>query len=258
MEKTPSSKLFLQVSAGVLCLVLAVVAGCAAMRPWYKNIRAEVTSQPYARTISVTGEGKITIKPDIAVVSLSVVTQGPTVKQVTTDGNTRMTKVIDSIKALGVDAKDIRSSQYNLYANSTWDPKQAPTINGYTLTQEVTIKVRKLDNVENILQAGINSGANQVGQLQFQLDNPEMARAEARDLAFEQAKQKARDMAASAGVNLGRVVTFSESDGYTPPMYPMANFARGEVAMDAAVPAPSIQPGSQDTMMNVTVTYEIE
>jgi len=101
----------------------------------------------------------------------------------------------------------------------------------------------------------VTSGANQVGQLTFSIDDDSSQSAEARDSAFAKAREKAESMAKAAGVKLGRVVTFNESNDYhyPTPMYYQMDAMKSEVAS-----APAIEAGSQDVKVTVNVTYEIE
>lgn len=222
---------------------------------WYKNIKAEVTNQPYARTISVSGEGEVTSKPDMAVVNLSVVSQGGSVKAVTEDGNQKMGQVIAAVKNLGVSDDDVKTTSYDLRPEYRYPENQKAQIAGYTLSQNLMVKVRDLSKVEDVVDKGVSAGSNQVGQLSFEIDDDSKQRDEAREEAFGKAREKAEAMAKAAGVKLGRVVTFYESnDLYSPsPVY----YERSAVAMDMAV-APSIEAGSQETKVTVNVTYEIE
>jgi len=245
------------IAAFFIAATIYLLSGLFGGSAWFKNIRAEVTSQPYARTITVSAEGKITARPDIAIVNLAVVANGTTVKAVTKEGNEKMTKVIDAMKKLGIQDKDITSSQYSLYPNYSYENYRSPKITGYTLNQEIVVKVRDLTKVEDVLDTGISSGANQVGQLSFDVDDMTKIKKEARQKAFDAAKAKAQEMANAAGVNLGRVVTFSEDAGYQPPMY--ANYAMEAKAMAVdSAPVPTIQPGSKELNLSVSVTYEIE
>lgn len=253
------SKQVVHYSGGALLVALTVAVIWQMTGPtWFKNIKAEVTSQPYARTITVSAEGKVNAKPDIAMISFSVVTQGTTVKQVTTDNTAKMNAVIDSVKAAGVDAKDIATSQYNLYP--TYPDYQAGAvrrITGYNLDQQVTVKIRKLENVDDILDGAIKAGANEVGALSFDIDDTGAVKKQAREKAFTTARQKGEEMAGMAGVKLGRVVTFTESGDYNPPVY--ANYvmdAKREMAVSNQ--AASIEPGSKELNLTVSVTYEIE
>lgn len=254
----PLSKQVLMYSGALFMLSGAVFMGWLVMDAgWYKGIRAEITNQPYARTITVNAEGKVTAKPDIAIIGLSVVSDGLTVKAVTLDGNQKMDQVIKAVKGLGVESKDIVTSQYNLYPDYKYDKGQVGKIVGYKLNQEITVKVRQLEDVQDVLDSGIKAGANQVGQFSFEIDDASLIKKDARDIAFKTARDKALQMTSSAGVKLGRVVTFSEGDSYSPPRY--ANFAMDSMKAESSVaPAPSIEPGSKEINLTVSVTYEID
>jgi uncharacterized protein len=223
--------------------------------PWFKNVKAEITQQPYARTISVTGEGEVISRPDTAVVNLSVVAEGSTVKAVTQNGNEKMNKVVAAVKGLGVKADDIKTINYNLRPQYRYPENQKPQISGYELEQSFMVKVRDLTKVEDVVDKGVLAGANQVGQLSFEIDDDSKEKSAARLQAFTDARNKAEAMAKAAGVKIGRVVTFIESSNYMPPMpYPERSLMKME--MDSSMPA--IEPGSHETKINVTVTYEIE
>ncbi|MFA7685291.1 MAG: SIMPL domain-containing protein [Candidatus Gracilibacteria bacterium] len=263
MEKQQSfPKSFLQVMVGIFLVTLTVALFLNLISGrWYQSIKAEVTSQPYARTITVDGEGKITATPDTAIIDLSVVSQGKTVKAVTEDGNKKMTAVIAAVKNLKVDAKDITTTQFSLYPQYDYQDYSSPRITGYELNQSITVKLKgvdQLDKVDDVIDAGLTAGANRVGQLTFDVDDMAAVKKQSRQKAFDAAKLKAKEMADAAGVNLGRVVTFSEGYTYQPQMY--ANY-KMDYAAEEAMPitaATPIQPGSKDFSMNVSVTYEIE
>lgn len=249
---------FVQVALGIFFLVAAIVLVWSQFQtPWQKSIKAEVTNQPYARTVTVNAEGKVTSRPDIATINLSVVSDGKMVKDVTKDGNEKMAKLSAAIKALGVDGKDVATTTYDLaaqydYGNYTTVPK----FTGYRLSQTLTVKIRDLDKVDDVLDQSVEAGANQVGQLVFDIDDASGLKKDARKEAFQKAKDKAQEMADAAGVKLGKVVTFTEGSDYYPVQY--ANFA-----MDRAESAPmaqgsTVEAGSKELAVNVSVTYEIE
>lgn len=265
------SRIFLMLSAGALLLLLAIFVGMQIwVAPWYKNIKAEFTAMPYNRTITVDGDGKVTVKPDIARISLSVASTGRTVKEVTDDNTKKMNDVLSMLKNLGIKPEDMQTSSYNLYPqydysppvyinNSTVPEAKAPKIVGYNLSQTVDVKIRDLTKTDDVIDQSIKVGANEVGSLTFDVDDLSPVKAEARKLAFQKAKDKAQQMASAAGVSIGRVETFSE--GSTGGFYPVqANYAMKTMgAVDAvAAPAPAIEPGSQDVTVTVSVTYEIE
>lgn len=244
-------------SASLLLLALTFCIVFSLFRsPWFENIQAQIINEPYTRTITVSAEGIVNAKPDIAVINLSVVTEGKTVKAVTQDGNAKMTAVINAVKALGVEAKDIASTQYNLYPQYYYPEDRQRQLSGYSLNQNIQIKVRDLAIVEDVLDQGVLAGANQVGQLSFDIDDPSGIKKEAREKAFDIAKEKAQEMAKAAGVKLGRVVTFSEGSSYQPPVY--ANYTMDMMEKSAVGASATIEAGSTDININVSVTYEIE
>ncbi len=257
------TKKFVHVAGGIFLLCASAIFLWQMTGPsWFKNIKAEVTSQPYARTITVDGEGKVTSKPDIATITFSVISEGTTVKDVTADGNTRMGAVVEAVKKLGVDPKDIMTSSYYLnpvYPQVIYEPTLrapvVPKISGYSLNQSATAKIRNLDSVDDVLDAAVKAGANDVGGLSFDIDEDSALKKDARGKAFTAAREKAEEMAGAAGVKLGRVVTFSEATGgYPQPFY-------REMAFDTKAEAgamPAIEPGSKELTVNVSVTYEIE
>lgn len=264
-RRRTDGRFFLKLTAGLFFLMMAIwVAMQMFGNPWYKNIQAEFTNQPYARTITVEGEGKISAQPDIAKVDVSVVANGKTVKTVTEDGNKKMNAVRDAMKQLGIKLDDMQTSSYDLYPQYDYNMPidratgvaKPPMIIGYSLNQTLSLKVRDLTKTDEVLDRAIASGANQVGQLTFDLDDASQVKVQARAAAFKKAKQKAQEMASAAGVSLGRVVTFSESSN---PIYPMAyaNFAMKAESGDASI-SPSVEPGTKELLVNVSVTYEIE
>lgn len=247
----------LMASASLFLLALTFCIVFSLFRsPWFENIQAQITNEPYTRTITVTAEGKVTTRPDIAIINLSVVSEGKTVKAVTQDGNTKMTAVIDAIKSLGIEAKDIASTQYTLSPQYYYPDNRQRQLSGYNLNQNIQIKVRDLSIVEDVLDQGVSAGANQVGQLSFDIDDPSEIKKQAREKAFSTAKEKAEEMARAAGVKLGRVVTFSEGTMYQPPVY--ANYAMDVMEKSVAGTSATIEAGSTDINISVSVTYEIE
>jgi uncharacterized protein YggE len=212
-----------------------------------------------ARTISVSAEGKATVSPDLAEVSFSVVSQGQNPETLTTANNDKMNAVIQFVKGQSIDEKDIKTTDYNLSPTYQYDKNtQRNYITGYTLTQTVQVKVRDLSKVASVVGGLAPLGVNQIGGINFTFDDPEKFLAQARADAFTKVAAKAQEMAAGAGVSLGRVLNVTEY-GTPPGPRPYYSFAdkasAGGVA--SAPSAPDIQPGTQDVTDQVTVTYEL-
>ena len=252
------TKGFFKVAAGIFFLAAAFTLVWSQFQtPWQKSIKAEITNQPYARTITVSADGKVTSAPDIATINLSVVSDGKTVKSVTQDANEKMAKIVAAVKAQGVESKDVVTSSYDLGPQYDYtDYNNPPKFLGYRLTQTLTVKIRDLNKVDDVLDQSVTSGANQVGQLVFDIDDASIIKKDARKEAFQKAKDKAQEMADDAGVKLGRVVTFSEGSDYQP--IPYANFAMDSKAMAPQAEGSTVEAGSKELTVNVSVTYEIE
>lgn len=205
------------------------------------------------RTVTVNAEGKVTVIPDTTRINISAVTDGKTADEVQQKNTETMNKVLDYVKSTGVEAKDVKTTFYNLYPRYDYiEGRQIPA--GFSLTQGVEIKVRDLKKVGEIVTGTVARGANQVSGIEFFVDDPEMARAEARAEAFEKAKTKAKEAAQLAGVRLGDVVTFSESTSGEPPIFYEKAYGLG---IGGGGGLPDTQAGSQEITVSVNVVFEI-
>jgi uncharacterized protein YggE len=208
--------------------------------------------------ISFSGEGKIFAKPDIAMVTLSVVTESKTVADVQKKNTEKMNKVIDFLKGFGIEDKDIKTTNYNLYPRYDYSQysSKMPQIIGYEITQSLEVKMRNLDKVGDILEGSVNAGANQIYSLYFKVDKDEEFKAQAKELAIKDAKKKAEETAKQLGVRLGKLSGYSEGGGYYPPIY--SNYDKAIGVGGGGESAPNIQTGENEILVNVTLTYEID
>jgi len=208
----------------------------------------------YKNTISVSGEGKISAKPDIGQVSLSVVSTAKTVALAQKDNTDKMNKIIKAMKDLGIKEEDLKTVNYSASPSYQYSNGKSEII-GYQIDQTLEVKIRDLEKVGDILSQAAVAGANQVGSLSFTFDDPEKLNTEARQKAIDSAKTKAQDLAKVLGVSLGKVVSFSEnSSGRPVPMY-YANDALGKGGGSASTP--EVQTGQNEININVSLSYEI-
>ena len=205
-------------------------------------------------TISFNGEGKMVAKPDMAKISLTILTTATTSKIAQDDNSKRSKAVVDYLKSQKIDDKDIKTISYNISPQYKYPPYGGQaTITGYQVNQTMEVKVCNLDNTSNILDGVVTAGANQVNQLSFEIDNPDALKAEARAKAIANAKQKAGELQSQVGISLGKIVNFSENTGgYPVPMMYEAKSLGGGVGM-----APAIPTGENEITVNVTLTYQI-
>lgn len=215
---------------------------------------------------SVSGEGKVAIKPDQAIVSLGVSQQGQDAKTVQQQLDRTIAQVIEAIKKQGVSEQDIQTTNYRI--NPVYEeiepiiepklpsPKGSPAaIRNYVGDSTVSIKVRKIDQVNAIIDAAVASGANQVNQITFDAQDRTKAENEARKEAVEEAKKKASEAARSAGFKLGKMINYYESfDG---PIYGGLGGGGGMETDVRVEPITTIEPGSTEVRVIVTLSYEI-
>ncbi len=253
---------------GIAAVVALVLVGLSSIL-YVKAYNESIGSDAY-RSFSVSAEGKVVAVPDIATFSFSVITEGgndlATLQKTNTD---KINKAIEYVKKEGaVDAKDIKTSSYDVqprYQNyncingAVCPPAQ---IVGYTISQTVSVKVRDFTKVGGLLAGVVKSGANTVSQLQFTLDDPMKARAEAKGEAIKRAREQAEVIADNGGFRLGKLLSV-EDGGVGVPM-PYNAFGKGGpemMANDAVMvrqSAPAIEPGSSDVVVQVVLRYEIK
>jgi uncharacterized protein len=201
---------------------------------------------------TVMGEGKTTISPDMAVVTVGVQTTGTTVKASQDDLNNRINAVSTAIKGLGIPEADIQTSNYSIYPNYDFQGT-TQRITGYNASSNLVIKVKDLDKTNDVIDRATAEGANTVSGVTFEVQDKEKAHNEARQQAVDDAKRKAQEAARIAGFNLGKIVNYSENfgGGVQPPMPMMArDVANQELKTQ-------VEPGSQEILVNVSLSYEI-
>lgn len=214
------------------------------------SVNSVITTK--STTFDVTGEGKVTASPDIALVTVGIQSNGSTVKQAQDQINSIINKVSDAIKKLGVDPKNIKTTNYNI--NPTYDYTNGQKITGYSASTNLSIKVRQLEKANSVIDTATANGANQIGGISFDVDDKTKLENEARQKAVDEAKKKAQDAAKIAGFKLGRIINYSENSGGINPM-PL----RAMVVDKAIGGAPTqVEPGSSEIVVSITLSYEIQ
>lgn len=205
---------------------------------------------------TVSGEGKAVVKPDIAYVTVGIQANGSTVKSVQTQINTTINKVIAALKSLGIDEKDIKTTNYNINPTYDWTSGRQ-RITGYNASTNLQVKVRDLDKINDCIDQATAAGANQVGGIAFDVDDKSAAEEEARKEAVAEAKKKAQEAAQITGFKLGKIINYTENTGG----YPRPIVAYDQMKLSAPALAgggTEVQPGSSEITVNVTLSYQIE
>lgn len=202
-------------------------------------------------TFDVTGEGKISVPPDIARINAGVVAQAQTVKQAQNQINSVINKVSETVKNLGVDAKDIKTENYSIYPDYDYSGS-TQKIKGYSASATLIILARDIDKISIIIDTATQNGANQIGGLSFEVEDKTKVENEAREKAMAEAKKKAENAAKIAGFRLGKIVNYTESFNGSPKPFPLVGGGMAERANTT-----KIEPGSSEINLVVTLSYEI-
>lgn len=254
-------------SLSLLALVAAVllVAMLVSQIRSYKFIGQGV---PPANVITVSGDGEVFSKPDIANISFSVIGKGATPAVAQEKVNQTMTKITEALTKMGIAEKDIKTTNFisrpvysypNQKTCSAGGPCYYPydgerNITSYEVEQWTSVKIRKVNEASKTLGGLGELGATNVSDITFSVDNEDKLKEEARAEAIAKAKTKAEQLAKDLGVKLGRIVSFSENGNY--PMYYKSDMVMGMGGGEAA-PSPVISPGENKITSNVSITYEI-
>lgn len=202
---------------------------------------------------TVSGEGKVSIKPDIAVASVGVSVNAPSVKVAQEQMNSKINQVSESIKKLGILDKDIKTTNYSIYPNIDYQ-SGTQRIAGYSANTNLSIKIRNIDLVNQVIDEATKAGANQIGGVTFEVDDQTKVENEARSLAVAEAKKKAQEASKIAGFSLGRIINYSENFGsFDRPV----TLSAEKIGLGGGNET-SIEPGSSEVKVMVNLSYEIK
>ena len=218
--------------------------------------KISVTSPDSASTngITVSGEGKVTGTPDLAVISLGISTIQPTVAAARDQAATTMQALIDSVKANSVAEKDIQTTQLSIYPQYDYSMGGSGKLVGYQITNTVNVKVRDINKTSDVLDAAVAAGGDmtQVQNISFTIDDPTTLKDQAREEAVNDAKARAQRLADTAGVKLGDPISISET---SPTPYTYNDRAVMAPATGASTP---IEAGELDVDLTVQVVFAIQ
>lgn len=223
---------------------------------WGPSIPFSVLSQSKGEPMIVSANGKATVVPDVAKINAGITDNGASLAQVQSSVNKKSQALVSTLKNLGIEESDIKTTSYNIYPQSDYQITP-PKVTGYQVSINYEITVRNIEKVNNVLVAVTPAGANLVGGVSFDLSDEARAKAmdSARNDAVNIAKQNAESLARTSGVTLGKIINVSESqNSYVPrPMY-----TTKAVSLDSAAPiTPDVQPGTTDLNVTVSLSYEV-
>ncbi|MYZ48731.1 SIMPL domain-containing protein [Rhizobiales bacterium L72] len=235
-------------------LALFPLLACLAAAPAFAQSAAP--SPIPERRIVVTGTGEAVAKPDMATLELGVVTEDSTAAAALSANNQAMARIVEDLKSAGIEPRDLQTAGLDIaprYTRPDPNENRAPEIAGYTVRNQLRIRIRDLAAVGATLDRAVGLGANSLSGPAFTLADTSGLEAEARRKAVADAKARAELYARAAGIGLGRVLRIDENGGERP--YPVAapRMMKAE-AFDAAMP---VEGGELTISASVTMTWAI-
>jgi hypothetical protein len=211
---------------------------------------------------SVSGSASVYAKADIANMNIGFRTERKkTAAEATEENSKKMNEIIEVLKNLEIESKDIKTSSYSLNPVYNWTEKDGQHLIGYEVYQAVSLKIRNLEIIGDVIAKTTEKGANQVGEINFTIDDEYELKNEARELAIIKAKEKAELIASQAGMKLGKIKGIHESSQSPIGIYDYSN-VRKEMAYDedlgGGIESPSIEAGQNEIKVEITLVYEIK
>ena len=237
----PLTRLFLL--AGAALAAVAVVGCDSTAAP------AAVPGTAAPRQVTVIGEGKVDGTPDTLVVSLSIAATAPDAIGASNQTSSRANAVTDAIVGQGVDRKDISTTTVTLQPQYG---SNGTSVVGYQSSNSIDVKVRKIDTGPQILAAVTTTGgdATRINSVTYSIEDDSQLVKDARSRAFDDARNRAEQYAQLSGMDLGKVLSISETGGVTPP-------TPSPIRYDVAAEAAPMSPGQQTVGFAVTVVWEL-
>lgn len=206
-----------------------------------------------SRTIMVDGTGQVTVVPNIATINIGVHTEAEDITEGLNKNTAQANAITDALTKMGIDKKDIQTSNFNVWPNDRYDPITGQVTGRYfSIDNTVNVTVRDLSILGEALNAVVGAGANSIYGITFDISDRSAAIAEARDLAIKDAQAKAKAIADSSGVSLGKIINVSVFEGYAPVQY---RDIGGSMTAESVVP---IAAGTLTVTMQATLSFAIK
>ncbi len=233
----------------LVALVVALPVASAAQIPDRAPPAAVAGAAP--RAIRVTGRGRVDVKPDLAVVYAGVESTGKDLAKVTADAAAQQRRLLQALAQGGIAEKDVQTTRHDVAVNRPWKDGAPGPITGYTVVDEVRVKVRDLSRLGAVLDRVVAAGSNSLRSLSFEKDDPAPQQRESLARAVTDARGKAEAIAKAAGVALGDVLAVDEAAAAPRPI-PMM---RAMVARES--PEAPVSPGEVEVSAEVEVSFAI-
>jgi len=244
-----------------VALLLTIMFGGVYLNLKNVNLSRAESTEITQNTIEVNGEGKIKATPDIANITLGVVTEAKDAKTAKDENSKKMNAVIDAIKDLGVKEADIQTQNFSIYPQYDWNyvnpktDKREKLLIGYEVRNNLDVKVRNLEIISDVIDAAIDNGANNSNNIRFSVSKQEELYLDALESAMKNAEAKAERLASVYGEKLKKPLKIVESSYGGPREVYLNNYMAKSAVMEDAVSTP-IEAGELEINANVQVIFE--
>ena len=255
---------------GAIGYVSSTGASASVTAPYEADPQSLSSAQPVYNSQStgiwVSGQGTVTVIPDVAVLNMGVEAEASTVEQAIDEAAVAMDRVIASLHTNGIAENDIKTQWFDIYPIREWVDFDYPVkswieddyevLLGYRVTNMVTVKIRDVEATGQIIDAAAKAGGDliRIHGVSFTVDDPSIYESEARAQAIADARDKAQQLTNFAGVHMGSPFYISESGGFLP-IY-QDYYGVGVMAAEQ-VPTP-ISPGETEITLTVQMAYDIQ
>ncbi len=208
-----------------------------------------------APSISVSATDKASATPDVVTADLGVTNTASTPEKAGSDNAAKTNLIIEAVKAMGVDAKDIQTSNYSVNPSYNYDSSPAKVV-GYDANETITVKIRNTETAGSILNKALSLGATNINGLQYTVDDPAAVEAQARENAIAKAYEQGAAIATAMHAKLGHVISYSEYDASPSPIFYGKDMLSSQGGGNGMVP--SLQPGQTEVSKTVSIEFAIE
>jgi uncharacterized protein YggE len=241
---------------GTFLVLYLTVYVAALTRNEFREYDSIGRAETIERTITLDAQGKATVVPDVAHTTIGMIAEGETVAEAQQKNTEVMNELIARLKELGIVEADIQTANYNVYPQYNYTSDDGRTLDGYEVSQSVTVKIRDKENTNAVLALAGEVGANSVGGVNFTIDDTAVYKEEARRDALRQVYEKATELSELLGIEIVGVVTYNEYES-NPGPYPMYERAMLDSSTGYGGAEPQIESGTTDVYVTVSVTFEI-
>lgn len=232
----------------VLSFVLLLAVALSACAP-------AAGGQTPVRSVNVTGQAIVYASPDIAYITIGVRTENVDAQEAVAANTAQANRLMDALKSMGIDEKDLRTSNFNIYPQDEYDMEGKRTGTRFVVENSVYVTLRDLDKIGEALSGAVEAGANNIYGISFDVEDKGTLIEAARNEAISNARKQAESIASAAGVRLGEIQSINFYNSVPSPVFYDNKVAMAESVGGGAVP---ISSGQLQFTVDVNIVYELK